>query len=117
MPATDRIEMARATEAAAMAADVRIQNSDGGTFSAATSFKSIANSKGFAGSYRKSYCGIAAMPIAQDAGGMQRDYWSSQRPHAPQARIARRGWTRSSQALHSTAGSATRPHTTRHHDL
>ena len=37
LPAADRIEMARATEAAAMAADVRIQNSDGGTFTAATS--------------------------------------------------------------------------------
>ncbi len=77
LPATERIEMARATEAAAMAADVRIQNSDGGTFSAATSSKAIANSRGFAGGYRKSYCGIAAMPIAQDAKGMQRDGWSS----------------------------------------
>ncbi len=77
LPAGERMEMARATEAAAMAADVRIQNSDGGTFSAATSFKSIANSRGFAGGYRKSYCGIAAMPIAQDAKGMQRDGWSS----------------------------------------
>lgn len=77
MPAAERIEMARAVEAAAMNADVRIQNSDGGTFSAATSHKAIANSRGFAGEYRKSYCGIAAMPIAQDTQGMQRDAWSS----------------------------------------
>lgn len=77
MPAAARIAMARAVEAAAMGADVRIQNSDGGTFSAATSHKAIANSKGFAGEYRKSYCGISAMPIAQDASGMQRDGWSS----------------------------------------
>ena len=77
LPAADRIEMARATEAAAMAADVRIQNSDGGTFSAATSHKAIANSRGFAGEYRKSYCGIGCTPIAQDEHGMQRDGWGS----------------------------------------
>ena len=77
MPASDRIEMARATEAAAMAADVRIQNSDGGTFTAATSHKAIANSRGFAGEYRKSYCGIGCTPIAQDESGMQRDGWGS----------------------------------------
>ncbi len=77
LPAADRIEMARATEAAAMAADTRIQNSDGGTFSASTSHKAIANSRGFAGEYRKSYCGIGTTPIAQDDRGMQRDGWGS----------------------------------------
>ncbi len=77
LSAKDRIEMARATEAAAMAADVRIQNSDGGTFTAATSHKSIANSRGFTGEYRKSYCGLGCAPIAQDEHGMQRDGWGS----------------------------------------
>ena len=77
LPAQDRIEMARATEAAAMAADTRIQNSDGGTFTAATSHKAIANSRGFAGEFRKSYCGIGCAPIAQDERGMQRDGWGS----------------------------------------
>ncbi len=77
LPAAERIEMARATEAAAMAADVRIQNSDGGSFSASTSHKAMANSRGFAGEYRKSYCGIGCTPIAQDANGMQRDGWGS----------------------------------------
>ncbi len=77
LPEAQRIEMARATEAAAMAADMRIQNSDGGTFTAATSQKAIANSRGFAGEYRKSYCGIGCAPIAQDTSGMQRDGWGS----------------------------------------
>ncbi|SEC38685.1 TldD/PmbA family protein [Terriglobus roseus] len=77
LPAEERIAMARATEAAAMATDVRIQNSDGGTFSASTSHKAMANSRGFAGEYRKSYCGIGTTPIAQDASGMQRDGWGS----------------------------------------
>ena len=77
LPAEERIAMARAVEAAAMAADTRIQNSDGGTFSASTSRKMMANSRGFAGEYRRSSCAVAAMPIAQDASGMQRDSWSS----------------------------------------
>ncbi len=77
LPAAERIEMARAAEAASMAADVRIQNSDGGTFTAATSHKAIANSRGFSGEYRKSYCGIGCAPIAQDERGMQRDGWGS----------------------------------------
>jgi len=77
LPAKERIEMARRAEDAALQADVRIQNSDGGTFDAATSRKVMANSRGFAGEYSKSYCSLAAMPIAQDAKGMQRDYWYS----------------------------------------
>jgi len=77
LPAEERIAYARRAEEAAMSADVRIQNSDGGTFDAATSRKVMANSRGFAGEYRKSYCSVAAMPIAQDAKGMQRDYWYS----------------------------------------
>ena len=76
LPAKDRIEMARAVESAAMATDVRIQNSDGGTFTAATSWRAMANSRGFVGEYRKSYCGLGTTPIAQDESGMQRDGWS-----------------------------------------
>ncbi len=76
LPAAERIEMARAVEAAAMAADTRIQNSDGGNFSAATSHRVIANSRGFTGGYRKSSVSLGTTPIAQDASGMQRDGWS-----------------------------------------
>ena len=76
LPAADRIEMARTVEAAAMAADTRIQNSDGGNFSAATSHRITSNSRGFSGSYRKSYVSLGTTPIAQDASGMQRDGWS-----------------------------------------
>jgi PmbA protein len=81
LPAIERIEYARRTEAAAMAADVRIQNSGGGSFDAATGRKILANSRGFSGEVRRSSCSISAQPIAQSAdGGMQRDYWySSQR--------------------------------------
>ncbi|HEY3929659.1 MAG TPA: metallopeptidase TldD-related protein [Candidatus Koribacter sp.] len=73
-----RIDHARRAEKAAMSADPRIHNSDGGSFDAATGVKVLANSHGFVGSYRRSYCSVAAVPIAQQEGSsMQRDYWFS----------------------------------------
>jgi PmbA protein len=60
-----------------MAADERINNSDGGSFDATTGRKVLANSLGFVGEYRRSYCSVAALPIAQSDGAMQRDYWDS----------------------------------------
>ncbi|MGD1062686.1 MAG: TldD/PmbA family protein [Terracidiphilus sp.] len=95
----ERIEWARRAEAAALEADPRITNSDGGSFDAATGRKALANSRGFVGSYRTSYAGVAAAPIAKDANGrMQRDgWWSSARrlsdvesPEAVGAEAARR---------------------------
>jgi len=78
LPPVERIEMARRCEAAAMAYDPRITNSSGADFDLSRSFRVMVNSRGFSGSYRRSYCGFSASPIAQDAsGGMQRDYWYS----------------------------------------
>ena len=72
----ERIDWARRCEAAALAADPRITNSDGGSFDAATGRKILANSRGFLGSYRTSYAGVSAAPLAMDADGkMQRDGW------------------------------------------
>ena len=81
LPGAERIEWARRAEAAALAADPRITNSDGGSFQAATGRKALANSRGFVGGYRSSYAGVSAAPLAQDANGaMQRDgWWSSAR--------------------------------------
>ena len=74
----ERIEWARRCEAAAMAADPRITNTDGGSFDAATGRKVMANSRGFVGGYRTSYAGVSAAPLAMDADGkMQRDGWWS----------------------------------------
>ena len=95
----ERIEWARRAEAAALAADARITNSDGGSFDAATGRKVLANSRGFVGGYRTSYAGVSAAPLAVDANGqMQRDgWWSSARrlgdlesPEAVGAEAARR---------------------------
>lgn len=78
LPAAERINRARRAEAAALAADPRITNSQGGGFDAATGRRVLANSRGFLGEYRTSYCGISAAPLAMDAdGAMQRDFWSS----------------------------------------
>jgi PmbA protein len=81
LPGPERIDWARRAEAAAMAADPRITNSDGGSFDAATGRKVLANSRGFLGSYRSSYAGVSAAPLAKDESGqMQRDgWWSSAR--------------------------------------
>ncbi len=99
LPGPERIDWARRAEAAALAADPRITNSDGGSFDAATGRKALANSRGFAGSYRTSYAGVSVAPLAKDADGkMQRDgWWSSARrmgdlesPEAVGAEAARR---------------------------
>lgn len=99
LPGPERIEWARRAEAAAMAADERITNSDGGSFDAATGRRAMANSRGFVGSYRSSYAGVSAAPLAMDDNGqMQRDgWWSSARsfanlesPEAVGAEAARR---------------------------
>ena len=81
LPGPERIEWARRAEDAALKADPRITNSDGGSFDAATGSKVLANSRGFVGSYRSSYAGVSAAPLAMDANGqMQRDgWWSSAR--------------------------------------
>jgi len=74
----ERISYARRAEKAALDYDPRIKNSEGGSFDAATGRKILANSHGFVGEYQRSYCSIAAVPIAQtENGAMQRDYWFS----------------------------------------
>lgn len=74
----ERIAWARRAEAAALEADPRITNSNGGHFDASTGRKVLANSRGFVGGYRTSYAGVSAAPLAKDANGsMQRDSWWS----------------------------------------
>jgi PmbA protein len=78
LPGSDRIDYARRAEKAALDFDPRVTNSEGGSFDAATGHRVLANSHGFVGEYRRSYCSVAAVPIAQtEAGAMQRDYWFS----------------------------------------
>jgi len=78
LPGEQRIDYARRAEKAALDYDPRIKNSEGGSFDAASGHKVLANSLGFVGEYQRSYCSVAAVPIAQaENGAMQRDYWYS----------------------------------------
>src|SRR5271169_2031537 len=78
LPGPERIDYARRAEKAALDFDPRIKTSEGGSFDAATGHKALANSHGFVGEYRRSYCSVSAVPIAQtEDGAMQRDYWYS----------------------------------------
>src|ERR1700674_5488230 len=54
LPPEERIEYARRTERAALDADPRFKNSDGGSFDAATGRKVLANFMGFVGDYQAS---------------------------------------------------------------
>lgn len=71
------IELARGCEAAALAVDERIKNSEGATVSAGESQFVYANSQGFMGGYPFSRHSISCSVIAQQDDAMQRDYWYS----------------------------------------
>ena len=77
LPAADRIDKARAAERAALDADTRISNSEGGSFDSSTGRRVFANSRGFLGEYRYASCSLTAQPVAKENGAMERDYWSS----------------------------------------
>lgn len=70
-----KIDSAKRAEAAALDADPRIVNSEGGSFDAFAGRHVFANSRGFVGEYRSSYCSIAAVPVARDGESMERDHW------------------------------------------
>ena len=72
-----KIELARRAEAAALAADPRIANSEGASFDSHLGRHVFANSRGFAGEYRTSYCSLSAVPVAREGESMERDYWFS----------------------------------------
>jgi PmbA protein len=72
-----RVEQARQTEEAAFAADPRITNSEGASFSAYSGERLFANSRGFLGSYRTSSCSLSTTPVARQGEFMERDYWYS----------------------------------------
>src|SRR4029077_18342677 len=50
---------------------------EGGSFASHLGRRVFANSRGFAGEYRTSYCSLSATPVARDGDSMERDYWMS----------------------------------------
>jgi PmbA protein len=77
LPTEQKIDAARRAEAAALAYDKRITNSEGGSFDSSTGSRIFANSRGFSGSYRSTYCSLSVVPVASQGEVMERDYWHS----------------------------------------
>ena len=70
-----KIETAKRAEEAALSFDPRIANSEGASFDTHVGRHLFANSRGFAGQYRSSYCSLSTVPVAKDGDSMERDYW------------------------------------------
>lgn len=77
LTASFKIDQAKAAEAAAMAYDPRITNSEGGSFHTHLGYTMFANSLGFSGSYRTSSCSLSTVPVAKVDDKMERDFWFS----------------------------------------
>jgi len=75
LPVEAAIDLGREAEAAALAVDPRITNSEGATVARSESEFVYANSNGFAGGYRSSRHHIDCAVIGEEDDAMQRDYW------------------------------------------
>jgi PmbA protein len=70
-----KIDLAKRAEEAALSSDARISNSEGAGFDNYVGRHVFANSRGFAGEYRSSYCSLSTSPVAREGESMERDYW------------------------------------------
>jgi PmbA protein len=73
----EKIEVARRAEAAALAVDPRISNSEGAEYFDRHARYAYATSHGFARGYETSHFGVTVSPVAAQNGEMQRDSWYS----------------------------------------
>ena len=73
----EMIEHTLTCEAAGLAADSQVTKSDGASISAHRYARVYANSHGFVGDVSSTRYSLSCVLIAQDAQGMQRDYWYS----------------------------------------
>lgn len=69
------IEIAKTCEAAALAYDKKINNSEGASLSTYQNFSALGNSHGFIGSYPTTRHSLGCSVLAQSGEDMQRDYW------------------------------------------
>ena len=77
------IEMARACEAAGMAVDRRLTNSEGASVSTHRGVRVYGNSHGFLAGYPTTSHSISCVLLALDGDDMQRDYWYTAARAAP----------------------------------
>lgn len=73
----EKIVIARTAEAAALAADSRITNSEGAEYGERRARYAYATSQGFARSYATSSFSVSVAPVATAGDEMQRDSWYS----------------------------------------
>ncbi len=92
-------------EAAALAVDARINNSEGASVSTQESQFIYANTLGFMGGYPTSRQSISCAVIAEEGGTMQRDYWYTTARGAadldPVAAVGRRAGERTVRRLNA----------------
>ena len=72
-----KVDLAKRAEEAALSFDPRIDNSEGASFDTHLGRHIFANSRGFAGEYRSSYCSLGVAPVARSGESMERDSWDT----------------------------------------
>ena len=75
LPLDERIDMARACEAAALGFDPRITNSEGAGLTTRIGEVALANSRGFAASYPATSISLSTEALADDEDGKKRNAW------------------------------------------
>jgi PmbA protein len=99
----DALREAQAAEAAALACDPRLDNSEGAEFAQDASIVAYASSLGFDGGYRRSSFHLGVQPVARENGTMQRDHWYARARHRgdlePADSIGRRAAARTLRRL------------------
>ncbi len=73
--ADDAAAMAKRCEAAALASDARLTNSEGASVHTGAGVRVYANSHGFCAATPSSYHSLSCVVLASNAEGMERDYW------------------------------------------
>lgn len=71
------VELAKRCEAAGLAFDARIKNSEGASVSTHRKLRVFGNSHGFIGGYPSTSHSVSCVVVGQDGDDMQRDYWYS----------------------------------------
>jgi PmbA protein len=71
------VELAKRCEAAGLAFDARIKNSEGASVATHRKLRVFGNSHGFIGGYPSTSHSVSCVVVGQEGGDMQRDYWYS----------------------------------------
>lgn len=79
--AAEAVRRAKVAEAAALAYDPRVTNTEGATFTRVSGGSALVTSGGFAGATRGTSASVVVNPVVDDEGGKKRSgyYWSARR--------------------------------------